>query len=116
MEELEITASNRKRKRPKVEPTSVKKRNVKRRLFKETPAAKEFIQDEAEESGKNLNSMFIYPFIIRYYPLLSIYYRLLCVSQLLIHFLGSDEEQSVSGQSNATDATDSITSGATDED
>ena len=70
MEDLEISASNRKRKRPKVEPTSVKKRNVKRRLFKETPAAKEFIQDEAEESGKNLNSMFIYPFIIRYYPLL----------------------------------------------
>ena len=61
-----------------------------------------------------------YPFIIRYYPLLSVYlsvyYRLLWVSQLLIHFLGSDEEQSVSDQSNATDATDSITSGATDED
>ena len=67
LEDLEISASNRKRKRPKVEPTSVKKRNVKRRLFKETPAAKEFIQDEAEVSGKNLLSV--------YYPLLSIYYH-----------------------------------------
>ena len=68
LEDLEISASNRKRKRPKVEPTSVKKRNVKRRLFKETPAAKEFIQDEAEVSGKNLLSV--------YYPLLSVIIRL----------------------------------------
>ncbi len=54
LEDLEVSVTNRKRKRGKTNPPFKKRKTAKRRLFKETPSAKQFLQEEAQLSGLNL--------------------------------------------------------------
>ena len=51
LEDLEVSVTNRKRKRGKTNTPAKKIKTARRRLFKETPSAKQFLQDETQISG-----------------------------------------------------------------
>ena len=51
LEDLEVSVTNRKRKRGKTNTPVKKIKKARRRLFKETPSAKQFLQDETQISG-----------------------------------------------------------------
>ena len=51
LEDLEVSVTNRNRKRAKTNTPVKKIKKARRRLFKETPSAKQFLQDETQISG-----------------------------------------------------------------